>query len=106
MSHTHTRLGLFTAALSTVSFPVPSSEPCKMSSLLFLRACAWACSVIKLMINDITSMWQTDCHGDTTLNKHYVLTGRVEEGKREEKGGEEQEMKKMEDEEEDSRLWL
>lgn len=29
-------------------------------------------SVIKLMINDITSTWQRGNHGDGTLNKHYV----------------------------------
>lgn len=44
------------------------------------------CSVIKLMINDITSMWQTGYHGNTTLNKHYVPTGterKRERGERE-----------------------
>lgn len=40
--------------------------------------------MIKLMINDITSAWQTGNHGDTTLNKHAVPTGT----KRERKGGE------------------
>lgn len=42
------------------------------------------CSVIKLMINDITSVWQTGNHGDTALNKHCAPTGthREREGKR------------------------
>lgn len=47
------------------------------------------CSVIKLMINDITSTWQTGNHGDTRLNKHCVPTGTERErvGGGEERGG-------------------
>jgi len=38
-------------------------------------------NVIKLMINDITSTWQTGNHGDTTLNKRSVPTERGKEAR-------------------------
>lgn len=38
----------------------------------------------KLMINDVTSMWQTGNHGDATLNKHAVPTS-TQRGKKKKK---------------------
>ena len=48
-------------------------------SALCVRACLrLGCSTIKLMINDITSTWQTGNHGDARLNKHDVPAGNRE----------------------------
>lgn len=56
-----------------------SSAKCHSRSCACMRL---GRSVIKLMINDITSTWQTGNHGDTTLNKHHVPTGREGAGER------------------------
>lgn len=72
-----------------LTFIFPAVDSVKCHSCFYVRM-HLGCSVIKLMINDNTSVWQKGNHGDTTLNKHYIPTGTERKREREqgkERGG-------------------
>lgn len=62
--------------------------------------------MIKLMINDITSMWQTGNHGDATLNKHYVPAGLQRKGARKRERERERERGRYEMRKEDREMYF